>query len=496
MKYRYCTLLLMLACCSAAAHAQKSGKEITYLPAVEIRDGAVEKEAREVRLTMTVDLSEMRLRTQHTMALTPVLVSRDGSREAAFPPIVVDGKTRNNVYLRARRLESVELPPYHDGEAQVIIRRRNGREQIYDYAASLPYQRWMLEGRIEMREQVYGCVNCGEGEAEALLMPRVLPEFIPEYRLDTIAPEPEPVKVRAETRTARLQFRQDSYRIRPDYKNNRAELDTVSNSIRLVRENDDVKITGIFITGYASPEGSEAHNLTLSENRAKALADYIRRHDAIEADMLHVAWMGEDWEGLVRELGNYPELLGRDWILELIERYPDNRDYCDLQFQRLQPAEIYQRLLNEVYPALRRNEYRIEYNVRNFNIEEARRMVRERPDLLSLTEMYKVAASYGKGTPGYEEVMAAAARCFPYEPAVLNDRALDAMAAGHYAEAVELLEGVASADEPVLLNTLGVAYAGAGEPYKAESAFLRASEAGCRDAAHNLQQVRGVIDQL
>ena len=81
-----------------------------------------------------------------------------------------------------------------------------------------------------MCEQVYGCVNCGEGEAEALLMPRVLPEFIPEYRLDTIAPEPEPVKVRAETRTARLQFRQDSYRIRPDYKNNRAELDTVSNS--------------------------------------------------------------------------------------------------------------------------------------------------------------------------------------------------------------------------------------------------------------------------
>lgn len=57
---------------------KRAGKEITYLPAVEIRDGAVEKEAREVRLTMTVDLSEMRLRTQHTMALTPVLVSRDG----------------------------------------------------------------------------------------------------------------------------------------------------------------------------------------------------------------------------------------------------------------------------------------------------------------------------------------------------------------------------------------------------------------------------------
>lgn len=497
MKYGYCILLLLAAFLLPDTHAAGGGREITYLPSVEVRDGSVVKENRSVLLTMTVDMSRMRLRTQHTVALTPVLVSRDGASEIAFPPIVVDGRARNNVYLRAQRLESVALPPYHEEEeAQVVIRRRNGREQVYDYAASVPYARWMLEGRIELREEVHGCVNCDEGAAEAMLLPRVLPEFIPSYRLDTIAPEPEPVKVRAETRTARLQFRQDSYRIVPGYKNNRAELDTVSNSIRLVKENDDVKITGIYITGYASPEGSEAHNMTLSENRAKALADYIRSHDGIDGDMLHVAWMGEDWDGLVRELEHYPNLLGRDQVLELIERYPDNRDYCDLQFQKLQPEEIYQRLLNEVYPALRRNEYRIEYNVRNFNIEEARRMVRERPDLLSLTEMYKVADSYGKGTPGYEEVMEAAARYFPYEPAVLNDRALDAIAAERYGEAVELLEGVASVEEPLLLNTLGVAYAGAGAYRKAEDAFLRASEAGCAEARHNLGQVRGVIDQL
>lgn len=63
--------------------------------------------------------------------------------------------------------------------------------------------------------------------------------------------------------------------------------------------------------------------------------------------------------------------------------------------------------------SLRRNEYKIEYNVRNFNLDEARRMVDERPDLLSLTEMYKVADSYEKGSPGYGKVMQVAARYSP-----------------------------------------------------------------------------------
>lgn len=80
--------------------------------------------------------------------------------------------------------------------------------------------------------------------------------------------------------------------------------------------------------------------------------------------------------------------------------------------QELVPADIYHRLLNEIYPLLRRNEYKIEYNVRNFNLDEARRMVDERPDLLSLTEMYKVADSYEKGSPGYGKVMQVVARYF------------------------------------------------------------------------------------
>lgn len=305
-------LLSVLACGAGAAHAEN---EVSYLSQIGISGREVVKQDREVQLSMQVDMSRLRIRTQHTVALTPVLVSEDGSREAAFPPIVIDGGTRNRVYLRAQRLESVELPPYHDESSQVIIRRRNGKEQSYDYCATTPYERWMLDGHIELREEVHGCVNCGEGRSEESLPGSVLPEFIPDYRLDTVAPAPEPVKVRAETRTARLQFLRDSYKILPDLKNNRAELDTVSHSILLVKNNPDVTITGIYITGYASPEGTVAHNLRLSENRALALGDYISRQDQIDPELLHVTWKGEDWEGLRAALDRFPGLLKRDEVL-------------------------------------------------------------------------------------------------------------------------------------------------------------------------------------
>ena len=493
MRRIYTTLLLILACCPVALHAEnKPG----YLSSIEIRQGGVVKQGRTVSLQMAVDLSKTKINTQHTVALTPVLVSADDSREVAFPPIVIDGGTRHKVYLRAQRLESVDLPPYHDDEAQVIIRRK-GKEQGYDYTASVPYERWMLDGRVEIREEVHGCTNCGEGKSERQLWTGVLPPYVPEYRLDSIAPAPEPVKMRAENRTARLQFRQDSYNILPEYKDNRAELDTVSNSIMLVKNNADVKITGIYITGYASPEGSEAHNLKLSENRAKALADYIRRHDAISSDLLHVDWKGEDWEGLVRVLGDYPNLLKRDSVYAIIERYPNERDFCELQLRKLVPPTIYHRLLTELYPVLRRNEYRIEYNVRNFDLEEAKRQIETRPDLLSLSEMYKVAGSYGKGSPEYDKVMAVAVRYFPTSPAALNENALSAIAREEYDAAIELLEKSETAAQTAeLLNTLGVAYAKAGQYDKAEDAFRRAAEAGSETARHNLEEVRQVIDQL
>lgn len=496
MKYIYRSILLaMLAASPLTVNADN---ETGYLSEIDLRDLKIDKQNREVALAMVFDLGRLKLPAQQTVAFTPVLVSQDGSRETAFPPVVVDGKTRNRIYLRARQLRSVDLPPYHDGSAQTVICRRNGSGQSYDYRASLPFEAWMLGGRIELREQVFGCANCLKATGVQPLpdSEKALAPFVPVYRVDRVMPEPEPVKRRAESRVARLQFPQGSYKIVTDFRDNRAELDAVSGSVELVKNDADITITGIHIVGYASPEGSEAHNLVLSENRAKALVDYIHRRNDIPSELLHVAWKGEDWDGFVNTLRRMSDLPGHARIMELIGRYADKHDYCEAQIRKLLSSEAYKRLLAEVYPALRRNEYRIEYNVRNFNIEEARRQIETRPEMLSLAEMYAVADACGEGTEGHRKAILTAARIYPDKVAAVVNAALMEMERGDVAEAVRMLQAFPAADAPEVQNALGVAYARQGVYDKAVECLRRAKDAGSATAAENLKQVSGAMQNL
>lgn len=495
MKYIYTSiLLLMLAARPAMASADHGAG---YLAEINLSEREVSRKNGEVELKMVVDLSRLKIRSQHTMVLVPVLVSADGSREVEFSPVVIDGKTRNKVYLRAQRLKSVELPPYHGGGAQAIVRRDNGKEQKIDYRSTLPYERWMLNGRIEVREEVSGCANCKEGQAELPLPEagQALAAFTPVYHVGKVVPAPEPVKARSETRTARLQFRQNSSKMEPDYQNNREELNTVASSINLARDNADLTITGIYITGYASPEGSEAYNRKLSKIRADALAAHAQKDTKVDAALWHVTGAGEDWAGLRKEVEKHPQLLKIDEVLRIIDECDGDLDACERRLKGL-PVDVYKRLVDEMYGPLRRNEYRIEYNVRNFNIEEARQQIKTRPNLLSVEEIHKVAENYGEGTDGYREVLLVAACTYPGSvPAVVNAARAE-LQRGDLAAAIRLLEGSQAGNAPEVLNALGVAYARNGQHDKAREALQRALKAGSAEARTNLEQLEGAMADL
>lgn len=494
MKHIY-SIILVLALSLTNLYA--GSDKLAYLDSIKINNSNLVKNGRTVSFSMDVDFSKAKIKTQHTVALTPVLVSADGQKELAFPPVIIDGKTRYNVYLRAQSLKSVERPPFHNEDSvQVIINRKNGKEQHYAYSASTPYERWMLDGKVEIREEVHGCVNCGMGKSEKPLLTEVLPTFVPEWLLEAIEPEPEPVKMRAEDRTARLQFRWDSDYIMPGLKNNRAELDTIINSILLAKNNTDLEITGISITGYASPEGTVKHNIDLSMRRAKALAVYVGKQVNIPENMLTVDWKGEDWKGFLELFEEHKEIPDWDKVNEIIARYSEDQDLCENIIRKTVP-EAYRYMDERLFPILRCNKYRIEYNVHNFDLEKAKKIIRERPDLLSLKEMNQVAGSYGYGTAEYDEVMDIALEYFPNSPAALNERAERAMEQKDYLKAIDILErSSVTKNNPALLNTLGVAYVYAEEYHKAEEAFMQAAQDGSEVAAHNLGDVQKVIDQL
>ena len=113
-------------------------KNVSYLDAIRFEDfelikdfsNTLPKDTQTVCLNMNIILDSTRIRTQHTVSLTPVLVSRDGKREIPFGTVIIDGRTRHKVFLRRDRLDGSQ--PQRDS-AMAIIQRKNGKIQEYSY---------------------------------------------------------------------------------------------------------------------------------------------------------------------------------------------------------------------------------------------------------------------------------------------------------------------------------------------------------------------------
>jgi outer membrane protein OmpA-like peptidoglycan-associated protein len=76
----------------------------------------------------------------------------------------------------------------------------------------------------------------------------------------------QPVEINATVRLKNIQFTSKSFQLEPV---SMIELDKL---VELMNENPTMKIR---INGYTDNIGSDADNLTLSENRAKAVVDYL-----------------------------------------------------------------------------------------------------------------------------------------------------------------------------------------------------------------------------
>lgn len=293
---------------------------------------------------------------------------------------------------------------------------------------------------------------------------------------------------------AHLEYRRDSYAVLPEYRTNRAELDSVQRSFALLKDNPNLTVTAIYITGYASPEGSMAYNEKLSQRRAQTFADYVQKHNKdLPKDLWHVSWKGEDWDGFVAQVEQAEGWPARAKVQEAIAQCNDNIDACEWKIRQQLSADDYRYLIDELYAPLRRNDYRIEYTVRNFTPEEARQMLEVRPDLLSAAEMQRVADSYGRNTDAYRKALDTALRTYPDNVALRYNAALAAVEAGRYTEAITLLKDT---QDGASLNLLGVAHYKSGDKCQAEQAFRRAVQAGYAPAEESAAKVKEALELL
>ena len=394
----------------------------------------------------------LKLSSNHVATLTPFLESNGRTR--ILPSIVVYGRKREIVNRRNNITPTPE-------SIYSTIRRKHNKEQIVNY-----------------RQQLITRLNISPLQIQP--------------SISYITPQAEAVKHRAIEGSAFLDFPVNKTIIYPEYRRNTAELAKIRATIDSVRNDDKTTLSSIRIHGYASPEGSYANNTRLAKGRTQALVDYVTSYYKFDTKLITSEYTSEDWDGF-RKFIVASSLEKKDEILKLMDDSALDIDKKERQIAQLAGPQTYKYILEECYLALRHSDYTVNYTVRGFNLEETKEIIKTRPQLLSLQEIYRIAESCQPGSEEFNHSFQVAATMVPDDPiANLNAGAMEIQKGGDLTTAKKHL---AKADQkaPETLNNLGVIALLEGD-YDAAEKYFNAAKAGglTTQADTNMKQLKSI----
>ena len=413
-----------------------------------------------IRFGVNVVLDQVALGSRTLLTLTPKLVSEDGTQTYAFSAVSVGGRNRQIMWQR-HNIAGAQ-PVYH----------KNGSAQTISLALAAPNVAWVKKARLVVDEQVQGCAGCEQGKMRYNLLSRLVKEeYRPKFTTVFVTPKPEPVKTRSDRFIARFNFRVNRSELLPELGNNRVEFARVDSVAKAILLNTDVKVKNVSIDGYASPEGTDAGNLKLSQNRALSFADYLRRTYKLSRGVLNGVGHGSDWEGLRNSVIADANVPNKQGVLDILGA-TSNNEVRKTNLRKLDAGQPYAYLLANHYPPLRRTEYQFTYTVRDFNLEEAIQRIYSNPALLSLNEMYLVANHYAAGSAERRNALETAQRVYPNAPESRFNALAYRMAQGEPVNEEQFLVNYTASPEK--WNNLGVYYGLRNDYARAKECFSRA----------------------
>ena len=472
MKRKLIYLFIAFAAAILPAHAQKFLNDELTLSNVSLW-----QQGNSLYVGMTFDMSKLTIGSTRSLSLIPLLT--DGQHNVPLQEIIVNGKRREKAYIRGLAITKQE--------PTALIVPYNKRE-TFNYTQIIPYKPWMSNASLQLVENLCGCDNYQEMNAQELITNDVSTEA---KRLSAMSPfvayiQPtvEVVKNRSEQYEAHLDFPVNKSVILTDFMNNHSMFDKIQNDKNLT-------IKGIGIEGFASPEGPLAFNEQLSKKRAEALKDYLVKNEKVSSKLYKVTFGGENWDGLVKALKS-SSMKDKETFLNIIKNTTQDAQRKQ-EIMRVGGGAPYRSMLKEIYPGLRKVNCKIDYTVVNFDVEQGRIIIRENPKYLSLNEMYQVANSYPKGSKDFVNVFDIAVRMYPTDQVANLNAAAVALSQKDLNTAVEYME---KADHTTaeFMNNTGVYNFLNGDIQRAMAAFEQAAKLGNEAAQTNLKQLQQILN--
>ncbi len=199
----------------------------------------------------------------------------------------------------------------------------------------------------------------------------------------------------------------------------------------------------ITVDGYASPDGPEGRNVTLSEARSKSAKEVVvklLKDSGLDVD---ASAYGEDWDGLYEEVAA-SNVKDKDMILQVLRMYKDKPSAVrESELRNLTGA--FEELKSDVLPGLRRAK------VINTTTTEGRT----------------------------DAEMLALARAGKYDELSLEElRFIGEIAPDNATKEGALAYAAKKYNDAIAYNNLGVVYASNGQPEKAAEAFKKSAQLG------------------
>ncbi len=433
---------------------------------VGVSDSRMVRQGELMSVDFTLDLSQLKVVSNRALLITPRIVGQQDT--LVLPSVGVYGRTRYYQYVRARQ-------GMISGEGEQSFRVWEKPETL-PYREVVTYAPWMRNARLELLYGEYGCCqNILAQNAVGLthyLEPPIQKPYRPVFLY--VRPAAEAVKHRALSGQAYIDFPVNWTAIQENYRNNVDELAKIRLTIDSVRGDEDFVLTSITIKGYASPEGKYANNVRLAKGRTESLKAYVNGLYHFGKDFIGTEYEPENWEGL-RSFVEASSLPNKKAILEVIDGSlePDAKEKA----LATQFAEDYIIIKENCYPALRRTDYKIEYQVRHYaDAKEIRSLIDSRPQNLSLEEFYMAAQDLEAGCEEFNNIFETAVKMFPHDEAANLNAGVSALQCGDLKRAARYLDRAGESAEAVyargVLAALQQNYSKADELFKQVSDIL------------------------
>jgi len=216
--------------------------------------------------------------------------------------------------------------------------------------------------------------------------------------------------------------------------------------IQAAQLNPKIKINGIDIKGYASPDGEETFNNNLSGTRSKAarkaFMDLMKKSNLMmfsDSSNYVTAGLGEDFEGFKVELERSISIpqADKDLFLRVLTMTNDPKQR---ENDLVALGKGFTQLEKEVFPKIRRALIVVNYTEQGLSDEELRAKASTSPSSMSADELIFTASTLVKDLNEQGKIYDAAALAYPADVRALNNAGAVAYMQGNVAKAKTNLE--------------------------------------------------------